>query len=145
MKTIVAAVSAVFVLLVTHGAAHGHGAGFERESDAEAVVLRFGYSIGEPMSDTDVVVTAPDGRVWQRGRTDREGRFSLLPIVEGDWIALADDGLGHEVRAVITVGEAGVQVTASAQTVRVPPLLMLGLLLASVIINIGLWLRLRRR
>jgi hypothetical protein len=125
--------------LVFSGASWAHGAGYEQDTAANAVVLRFHYSIGEPMSDTDVVVTAPDGTEWSRGRSDRDGRFGFVPAEPGLWRAVADDGLGHEVRAEITVGAEGAVANQATTRVGLPPMLLYGLLLASLVGNAA-WL-----
>lgn len=125
--------------LAVSGASWAHGAGYEQDTAASAVVLRFHYSIGEPMSDTDVVVTAPDGTEWSRGRSDREGRFGFVPTEQGLWRAVADDGLGHEVRAEITVGAEAAAANQDTTRVGLPPMMLYGLLLASLAANAA-WL-----
>lgn len=120
-----------------------HGAGYERLNAAEAVVLQFRYNIGEPMADTDVVVQSPAGDRWQQARTDAAGRFALLPTQEGRWQVIADDGLGHEVRADVEVGPDAVLASPLVHTLGVPPRLLYALLLASLVAN-GLLLVRRR-
>lgn len=121
-----------------------HGAGYEVAAGDDAVVLRFAYSVGEPMADTDIVVTAPDGETWQRARTDAAGRFSLVPAVNGTWRVTADDGLGHEVVAELQVSAEGLATGEGPTHVTLPPLLVYGLLLASLLLNGALIWRARR-
>ncbi|WP_152551621.1 hypothetical protein [Polycyclovorans algicola] len=133
-------------LLLAVGMAHGHGAEFRSLPDVDALSLRFGYSVGEPMADTDVRVVAPDDTLWQQGRTDGAGTFSFLPDRAGRWQVIADDGLGHEVMADLDVSADGAAAAGQAPTViRVPPLLLFGLLLASLVVNgLLIWRRLAR-
>lgn len=133
-------------LLMSAGVASGHGAEFQQLPEAAALSLRFGYSIGEPMADTDVRVLAPDQTLWQQGRTDGAGRFSFLPDRAGEWQVIADDGLGHEVPVTLDVSADGIATAGQAPTViRVPPLLLFGLLLASLAVNAALiWRQFKR-
>ena len=121
--------------LLTPAVLYAHGAGYERLPSAEAVVLQFRYSIGEPMADTDVIVQGPGGQRWQQGRTDSAGRFALVPEQEGRWAVVVDDGLGHEVRAEIEVGPGAVTPAPTLRTLAVPPRLLYALLLASLVAN----------
>lgn len=135
MVNVMKAIGACLLAVGMTTIAWGHGAGYEAVPKASSVALRFAYSIGEPMADTDIVVRAPDGEPWQRGRTDGAGYFSFVPHRDGAWQVMADDGLGHEVRADISV-EAGSVTTGGGPTaVRLPPMLVYGLLLASLVAN----------
>ena len=119
--------------------AFAHGAGYEADVDAEVLTL------GEPMADTEVIVEDPEGEVWQRGHTDGAGRFSVTPNAHGAWRVVADDGLGHEVVAAVAVSAEGLSAGKRQAQVTVPPLLLFGLLLASVVANVALLLGLRGR
>lgn len=112
-----------------------HGASYERLPEAEAVVLQFRYSIGEPMADSDVIVQAPGGQRWQQGRTDGAGRFALVPEREGRWTVIVDDGLGHELRAEVEVGADAAAPAPTVRAVGLPPRLLYALLLASLVAN----------
>ena len=125
--------------------AFAHGAGYEADVNAEVLTLRFFYSVGEPMADTEVIVEDPEGEVWQRGYTDGAGRFSVTPNAHGAWRVVADDGLGHEVVAAVAVSAEGLSAGKRQAQVTVPPLLLFGLLLASVVANVALLLALRGR
>lgn len=118
-----------------------HGAGQERLNAAEAVVLQFRYSVGEPMADTDVVVETPEGERWQQARTDADGRFAWVPAREGRWRVIADDGLGHEVRAEIELGPDAVLPASTVRSLGIPTRLLYALLLASLVGNGLLLLR----
>jgi hypothetical protein len=133
------------VLIVVAGAAGAHGAGY-REWPDDARVLRFAYNTGEAIADTDVVLTAPDGSVRQRGRTDTDGRYAFVADAPGTWSARVDDGLGHEVDARIAVGVDGRATVVDAATpVAVPHALLTLLLAVSVTGNVLLALAMRRR
>ncbi len=138
----------VWILLLSAviSTASAHGAAGHLEADAQTVTLRFEYSVGEPMVDAETAVYDATGRLVQRGRTGPGGLFSFVPLAAGEWQVWAGDGLGHELRVPVTVDGAG-QVTAEGRptAVRLPPMLLLGLLLASVALNGLLLLRLRRR
>lgn len=123
--------------------ASAHGAGYERLPATDAVLLQFRYSIGEPMSDTDVVVQTPDGRRWQVARTDNSGHFAWLPDRPGRWRVTADDGLGHEVLAEVEVGPEAISAERQVRSVGLPPRLLYALLLASLVANVLLLIRRR--
>ena len=128
---------AVLMALAVAGSdAFAHGAGFQRETIA-ATVLRFGYSTGEPMSDTDVIVRTPDQSIALRTRTDRDGRVAFVAATPGEWRAEIDDGLGHDVTATVQVASDGkTAVRGEAKAVAIPRSLLLLLLAASVLGNI---------
>jgi len=132
-------------MLSVSALAFAHGAGYEADAAAETLTLRFFYSVGEPMADTEIVVNDPDGHVWQRGRTDGAGRFSVVPNARGVWQVVANDGLGHEVTAAVTVSAEGLEAGDGHTQIKVPPMLLFGLLLASVVANIALLMGLRGR
>lgn len=131
------------LLALMPGLLWAHGAGYEPLPADEAVVLQFRYSVGEPMVDTDVIVQAPGGQRWQQGRTDSAGRFALAPTREGRWMVIADDGLGHEVRAEVDVGPDAVAGAPAVRKLGLPPRLLYAVLLASLIANLLLVLRMR--
>lgn len=135
-------VTALLALGISTTAA-AHGAGYEAEPGVANAALRFFYSVGEPMADTDIVVLTPAGDAWQRGRTDGAGRFSFVPDRDGAWQVVADDGLGHEVRAAVSVEAGSVTGGEGPTVVRLSPMLIYGLLLASLAGNVVqlLWRR----
>ena len=131
--------SAVALLLLTATpAAMPHGAGYEREPEAPAEVLRFRYAAGGAMDGVQVQVSRPeDGGLFQVGRTDPAGRFAFVPDETGEWTVTADDGQGHQLQARIAVGAATQQ--EAAQRVMIPPLALLGALILSLLVNAGLF------
>ncbi len=57
--------------------------------------LRVGYAGGEPMAFAKVKVINPQGQTHQAGNADALGHFAWLPDQEGQWSAVAEDGMGH--------------------------------------------------
>lgn len=132
-------------MVLSASLACAHGAGYEADLDAEVFTVRFFYSVGEPMADTEVVVEDPEGEAWQRGYTDGAGRFSVTPNANGAWRVVADDGLGHQVVAIVAVSAEGFSAGRRPARVTVPPLLLFGLLLTSMVVNAALLMALRGR
>ncbi len=59
-----------------------------------------------PMKEAFVNVFAPgDKAFFQKGRTDRRGRFSFYPDRPGQWYVLINDGRGHGVVVKVRVRE----------------------------------------
>lgn len=139
-------VVSILLLSAVISAAGAHGAAGHLEADARAVTLRFEYSVGEPMADAETAVYDAAGVLVQRGRTGPAGLFSFVPVAAGEWQVWAGDGLGHELRVPVTVDARGQAAVEGGPTaVKLPPMLLLGLLLTSVALNGLLLLRLRRR
>jgi nickel transport protein len=64
------------------------------------------YDDGEPMSYSAVEIKAPDSElVFQKGRSDRNGRFMFQPDKPGRWQAIVTDGMGHRLALDVEVGE----------------------------------------
>lgn len=125
-------------LLAASPAALPHGAGFEREAEAPTEVLHFRYAAGRAMDGAEVRVTRPDdGPLFQVGRTDRRGRFAFVPDAPGEWLVEADDGQGHQLQARVAVGQE--TEAQKAETVTIPRIALLGALLASLLLNAGLF------
>ncbi len=58
------------------------------------------------MSYAKVEVYAPDSKLkFQGGRTDRNGRFCFVPDAKGDWRAVINDGIGHQLELNALVDE----------------------------------------
>lgn len=126
--------AACLILPVVAGA---HGAGFERLPEVDTLALRFVYAVGEPMAGARVAVTTPAGQDYQRGQTDGDGQFAVVPDRPGEWTVVADDGLGHEVRAQVEVG--GVAKRESGATlVAISPRVLFYALIGSLAVNAGL-------
>lgn len=88
--------------------AHAHGAGWQLTNSDNTVRYRFGYTDGTPMAFAEVVVISPDGKTWQKARTDRTGHFAFAPDIAnagptandpaGKWQIKVSDGMGHVVQ-----------------------------------------------
>jgi nickel transport protein len=73
--------------------AHGVDGSVER---TEGYCVTAQYDDGEAMSYAAVKINAPDSDlVFQKGRTDRNGRFMFQPDAPGSWQAIVQDGMGH--------------------------------------------------
>ena len=96
----------IICLLVMAGAgvARAHGVELFVE-DRPTVQVRVAYADGEPMSYAEVLIHAPDDaeRAFQRGRTDRSGRFAFVPSVKGSWRMVVSDGMGHRIEKTLVV------------------------------------------
>lgn len=123
-------------------AAAAHTVGWSVDTETDATVLRFGYSDGEPMAFAEVTVTAPDGRVWQKARADREGRFAVaMPsdAAEGAaWQVAALDAEGHSVNAEVTAASTGNVTAARDFTVRALGWVAIAAVLSSIALGAAL-------
>ena len=68
---------ALALLLAGPLPAFAHGAGWQIDQSQSATVYQFGYTDGTAMMFAEVTITGPDGKTWQKGRTDRTGRFAM--------------------------------------------------------------------
>lgn len=126
--------------LASSGAlAHGAGA---RAWTGPLSALEFTYTTGEPISDTGVLLSAPDGSVRHRGRTDSAGRYAFASDAAGTWTARLDDGLGHVVEAQVTVQDDGrARVLDGGRPLPLSQSVLLGLLVLSALGNLVQYLR----
>lgn len=121
------------------GNAAAHGAGFELVPDAQSTTLRFSYTAGQPVDGAAIrVLSPPDERLHQIGRTDLRGQFSFVPDRPGNWIVEADDESGHKLRAEVSIAGDGMASADSQTSVAVPRGLLTLLLLVSLLLNVGL-------
>lgn len=87
--------------------ASAHSVGWGIVPEVDAVVLQFSYGGGEAMAFAEVMVMAPEGQVYQKGRADRAGKFAIvLPETASDalWTAAVVDGEGHRLTASFQAG-----------------------------------------
>ena len=98
---------ALLSALACAGTARAHGVELIKE-DRPTVQVRASYSDGGPMNYAEVSIYAPDDsqRAFQRGRTDRLGRFAFCPQQKGSWRVIISDGMGHQIDEKIEVGKA---------------------------------------
>ena len=117
MKTIQAllALGAVLVLVVP---VWGHGTEGVAEKE-EGILVSAEYDDGEPMSYAEVKILAPDSDIpFQKGRSDRNGRFMFRPDQKGVWQIIVSDGVGHRLaleREILDV-KGNMKTEASAET-----------------------------
>ena len=83
-----------------------HGVEYEIQEN-KAAIIKVGYDDGEPMSYAEVKIFSPNNAKieYQNGRTDRNGCFSFLPDVPGEWKIVVNDGMGHGVVTKIPIKE----------------------------------------
>jgi nickel transport protein len=82
-------------ILATVVTAWGHGTQGIVET-GEGILVSAGYDDGEPMSYAEVKILGPDSEIpFQKGRTDRNGRFMFRPDQKGLWQIIVSDGMGH--------------------------------------------------
>lgn len=105
-------------ILVNIALAWGHGTeGFTEK--AEGVLVSAGYDDGEPMSYSEVEVIGPGSDTpFQKGRTDRNGRFMFRPDQKGLWQIVVKDGMGHRLALEweITDVKGGIKVAKPTET-----------------------------
>lgn len=64
--------------------------------DRDGILVSADYDDGEPMSYAEVKIFGPDSEIpFQKGRTDRNGRFMFRPDQKGRWRIIVSDGMGH--------------------------------------------------
>lgn len=140
---------AAALLSLAAGAALAHGAGWRVLPDAPAAVVAFSYAGAGPMAFAEVTVTAPDGRVFQKGRADREGRFAFAPPPdadpEGEWVLSAQDGDGHRTVARLKPDAARAAAVMRAGAASALGWLGVGGALAALVMGALLWERRRAR
>ncbi|WP_051132462.1 hypothetical protein [Thermodesulfatator atlanticus] len=67
-------------------------------------VVSVAYDDGEPASYVKVVIRASGSKFsFQRGRTDRNGRFAFLPDVPGLWEIVVSDNMGHRTELKLNI------------------------------------------
>jgi nickel transport protein len=95
----------VAMAIVSEGLCHGVEGTVE---PVEGYCLTAMYDDGERMSYAAVEIDAPQADiVFQTGRTDRNGRFMILPDKPGTWQAMVSDGMGHRLALDFEVSVEG--------------------------------------
>lgn len=106
MKARLASISIALGAALSASAAVAHSVGWSIASDAQAVVVQFNYGGSDPMAFAEVTVTAPDGRVFQKGRADRNGHFAFVVPADAQtdaiWTIGVRDEEGHAIQAQVT-------------------------------------------
>jgi len=94
----------VWIMSFSSGAA-AHGTDYRVLDDTVVIAAEFFYSDKEPMRYAEVLVFSPENQdvEYQNGRTDQNGRFAFCPEMPGKWQMKVNDGMGHAVRAEVSV------------------------------------------
>lgn len=104
MKSILPAICCFAVMMLAAPSCRAHGVDGAVEL-TEGYCVTAQYDDGEPMCYAAVEIKAPDADfVFQKGRTDRNGRFMLQPDTPGRWQAIVQDGMGHRLALDVVVG-----------------------------------------
>jgi len=92
-------------MTVLPAAVAAHGTDYRVIDEAPVIAAEFFYSDKEPMRYAETLVFSPenDAVEYQNGRTDQNGRFAFCPEMSGKWRIKVNDGMGHAVRAEISV------------------------------------------
>lgn len=98
------AVLGLALVLLTPAAALAHGVEMS-QGQGRAVWVRAAYSDGEPMSFAKMRIKNPAGKTHQVGNADARGRFAWLAEQPGQWLAVAEDGMGHHAELTVTVAD----------------------------------------
>ncbi len=82
-----------------------HGTDYRLIGNDAVVAVEFFYTDQTPMQYAEVLVFSPenDKVEYQNGRTDQNGRFAFLAETPGEWRVKVNDGMGHAVRATVTI------------------------------------------
>lgn len=125
----------------------GLGHGVEYESFAVGSGIKATYSDETPMAYCDVAVFAPDdaNAEYQTGITDRNGCFAFVPDTSGVWQVTVDDGMGHQVAAMISVDSLLVASTTARQDANRLSSLVVGISLIFGLFGVYALLRDSRR
>jgi nickel transport protein len=93
------------IILMLPAMLYAHGVRGSVENGGMAVTAQ--YDTGEAMSYAKVTISAPGAKlIFQKGRTDRNGRFCFFPDTAGEWLVVVDDEIGHRLDVDIPVDEA---------------------------------------
>jgi nickel transport protein len=85
---------------------HGYAHGVEGVVETGGLVVAARYHGGEAMSHARVIITAPNSeKLFQTGKTDKNGRFAFCPDTPGPWRVVVDDETGHRLNLKMDVDE----------------------------------------
>jgi nickel transport protein len=95
--TLILSIFVVLSILLIHVESRAHGLEYTVSETSGKPTVYFHYSDGSPVSYTKVKVWSPDNDSieFQNGRTDKNGRFSFVPDLDGFWRITVNDGMGH--------------------------------------------------
>lgn len=128
----------IVILFLFFGIRVGHlwAHGVEYQIDPGGLTITVWYEglKSTPMSNAFVKVFAPgENAEFQKGRTDRNGRFSFFPDRPGKWTITINDEHGHGVVAEVVVDE---ELKPLSQTQSLLPIYLKLLIGVSVIFGI---------
>ena len=84
----------------------GHGTKYRLITKGTGIEVL--YADGTPMSFAEVRIFAPGKKkLYQKGMTDRMGRFMIAPEYAGKWKILVSDGMGHGIKTELSVNKNG--------------------------------------
>ncbi|MDZ7833437.1 MAG: hypothetical protein U5L07_16960 [Desulfobacterales bacterium] len=145
-RLIVLAFAMIWMTVLPEGAA-AHGTDYRVIEETPVIAAEFFYSDKKPMRYAEVLVFSPENDVveYQNGRTDQNGRFAFYPEMPGNWLVKVNDGMGHAVRAEISVkpaetagGTAEVPAEPKRQPTADASMIMKALLGLSLLLNLFL-------
>ncbi len=96
-------IKAVIIIIFSFECAFAHGV--RGRIKKGGIVVKAEYDTGEPMSYAKVEVFSPDMKLFQSGRTDRNGCFCFFPDRKGRWKVIVDDEIGHRLTVIVPVDE----------------------------------------
>ena len=97
---------ALLLIVVAPADVPAHGVDYEVDQGGVVISAWYEGMTPEPMADASVEVFGPgDDTTFQRGRTDRQGRFAFFPDRPGKWKVVINDGAGHALTAKVSVEE----------------------------------------
>ncbi len=83
---------------------YSHGLTLKVEKQSPFVMVTSMYHGGSALTDAEVKVFFNDTQIeFQKGRVDKNGKFSFVPDRKGDWFFRVDDGMGHRKTVKIAV------------------------------------------
>ncbi|MDR2349672.1 MAG: hypothetical protein LBF41_03450, partial [Deltaproteobacteria bacterium] len=93
LKAGMISLAALTLLIFSSASLMAHGVVWE-ESQKRAYGVEFAYDDGSVMSFVDVKVYGPDDEknFAQAGRTNEAGYFAFIPVTDGKYLVVADDG-----------------------------------------------------
>jgi nickel transport protein len=84
-----------------------HSIRFTVSQEPPSVIVQAAFSRTSPLVNAKVEIFEPGNeKLYQTGRTDKQGRFAFLPDKNGLWKVSVDDGMGHYDLITINVSEA---------------------------------------
>ncbi len=100
VRVLVSTAFTLSVLCSAMSAAQAHGVRSMITHGSQAWVAVAVFSDGTPMSYTRVTVVGPDATMpFQKGFSDKNGKFAFVPDRPGKWTIIFQDPMGHRSQA----------------------------------------------